>query len=205
MPGLIVLMELYPLASKYFPSSINEIIKIETSILIGLCIGLGAVYQIFSLRDIVVQFTGHTINENIKRTLLNIYGRPITDQQTKYLKDDRRLLNIFYDFVDHDSSLSAKSKNIYFNGLFWSTTADLVVISILLGFIYVTLGVFSLNSKDIIGMGYLLIAFGLLSLILHQLTLKEHLKLSNQQLEVIRMKYANQLTQLLDVVLQQMP
>jgi len=204
IPGIIILAELYILIDKAYSLDTNELLKWENSIVLFVCVGIGAIYHMLNFRSIVVDFTGYQINENIKNTLLRIYDKNLNVEETTYLKDDRRLTGIFYDFVDHDSTLSVKSKNVYFNGAFWSTTADAIIISIVIGYIYVLSGIFYWNDERIILGGYGLIFIGFVFIPLHRLTVRKHIVLSNEQLEIIKMKYSPMLIQKIDDVLRQM-
>jgi hypothetical protein len=72
------------------------------------------------------------IQLNIKRQLFE-NGRtiPISDVDRDRIMGGNEIMSIFYKIVDNDDSLKEKAKIVRSNGLFWTSTADVAVISII--------------------------------------------------------------------------
>lgn len=98
------------------PKTYEEISKLLAAIL------LGFIYAMSGLREISNGYYYKRVNINVKRTLI----APFIDQHP----DLGRLTwanvrPIFYGFVDNDKSLEKQSEIIRWNGLLWTSVADL--------------------------------------------------------------------------------
>lgn len=203
IPGLIVIFEFLPLL---------DILQVKFeigqgwlnySILIIPALVIGAIYHLTDARHFITNYSHRKIDLNITSSLLKIYNQPVTQEQLNFLKK-KRLKHVFYNIIDNDASLSAKSQLVYFNGMFWTSTADVFIISVFSSIIYITLGIY-LGVVNIWLTGILLGGIGLLGFLFHILTAFRHINLSNDQLEYIETHYVNKLKTKLDEVLQQMP
>ena len=94
---------------------------------------LGAIYHILNLRRYFFAPAIEDINQRLIRTLLEPFANhPVIGPAFPRLKSGRKILNIFYNIVDNDKSLSERAKHVYLNGLLLSSLADVRAISFLL-------------------------------------------------------------------------
>jgi len=94
---------------------------------------LGAVYHILNLRRYFFAPTIEDINDRLVNTLLEPYSdHPTIGRVFGKLKKGRTMLNIFYNIVDNDKSLTERAKHVYLNGLLLSSLADVRAITFLL-------------------------------------------------------------------------
>ncbi len=161
---------------------------------------LGAVYNMLNTRFFITNYSHRKIDLNITSSLLKIYNKELTQEQINFLKQ-KRLKHIFYKIIDNDASLTAKSQLVYSNGILWTSTADVFLISIFASLIYLGIGVPTKNTS-IWMTGILLAGIGLLSFSLHILTIFKHFNLSNDQLEYIETHYIKTLKEKIDEILQ---
>ena len=199
VPGLTLILEFLPLFQ------LNEIeINIgggwlSYSLLIIPALVIGTIYHMLDIRHFITNYSHRKIDLNITSALLKIYNKEVDQDQLNMLKN-RRLKHIFYNLVDNDNSLTAKGQLVYFNGLLWTSTADVFLLSIFSSIIYIIAGL-TLNSSEIWMIGILLAGVGLISLLLHILTIFRHFNLSNDQLEYIETHYRQDLITKIDAVL----
>ena len=147
---------------------------------------LGALYQIARIRGRLLRKSQRQIDENIKRRLLSLYESDLTiAENADWLSQGRRLLNVFYDFIDNKQSLKERAKGVYLNGLYWSSAADLTAISSLTAI--VCLGIYLLNQRVyyLVFCGLCLLT-GLLSWLFIPMLARRHIKLGNEQIEFIQ-------------------
>ena len=94
---------------------------------------LGAVYHILNLRRYFFAPAIEDINDQLIRNLLQPYSNHSTiGPAFATLKKGRTMMNIFYNIVDNDKSLSERAKHVYLNGLLLSSLADVRAITFLL-------------------------------------------------------------------------
>lgn len=162
---------------------------------------IGVLYYLLGVRNLLWKPYHERVRNNIKDKLISPFLGQLNKEQIAYLKQARRLMNIFYHFIDSDSSLTEKAKRVRFNGLIWTSTVDLTIISVLgaLGF-WIRL-ILETTQYNLVMAGSLsalaLISFGLI-----QLSTKRHLSLSDDQLEMICQKYKDELDRMINEVLQ---
>lgn len=130
--GVVVLLGLPWIISWYEDSLILSIVFSGTALAIVPWL-LGAVYSIFGVRRRFMRESLERVNANIRDSLLAPYLHqgPIASAEHR-LRRDNRLLDIFYDFIDNNESLKARSTGVYLNGLLWSSVIDLMVMAGLL-------------------------------------------------------------------------
>ncbi|WMN11509.1 hypothetical protein QYS49_38625 [Marivirga salinae] len=200
IPGLALILAFLPL---FYQMGIEYKIGegwLAYSLLIIPAFVLGAVYNMLDTRFFITNYSHRKIDLNITSSLLKIYNRELSQEQINFLKQ-KRLKHIFYNIVDNDASLTAKSQLVYSNGILWTSTADVFLISIFASIIYIGIGVPTENSS-IWMTGILLAGIGLLSILFHILTIFRHFNLSNDQLEYIETHYVKTLKEKLDEILQ---
>ena len=142
----------------------------------------GAIYYQVNLQGLVIYPSRHFVNANILNKLISIYGKDLTAQQEAHLKSDQRYMHIFYRLVDSDESLKKKSYNVYFNGVFWTSSIDLFIVCIVFGFLY---GCVFWQVTDASLFRDVVLTLATLSIILHVLCVRKHIALSNNQLSFI--------------------
>tara|TARA_R110000744_G_C19361432_1_gene561446 strand:+ start:178 stop:840 length:663 start_codon:yes stop_codon:yes gene_type:complete len=154
---------------------------------------IGVFYEMFEVRYLVTNYSHKKIDLNIKNHICRLFTQPLTDIQRQFLFNKNRLKSIFYHVVDNDESLKQKSKNIYFNGIIWTSTADLSIISIFISvFVLISMVFFEGTIKnDLLIFGFTTIMIGLISLGLHSLAFLKHIKLSNEQIDFIETHHIN--------------
>ena len=192
IPGLIVIFEFIPLLNYL---KINFKIGegwFSYSYLVVLALVIGSIYHIYNIRYTVTNVSHRKIDLNIVTSLIKIYNKEITQEEYNYLKD-KRLLHIFYYFIDKDPSLTAKSQLVYFNGLFWTSTADLTILSALASIVYLIFGLFIFQENTLWLVGIFLSGISLLAIVFHFYSILNHYKLSNDQIEFIETHYQKEL------------
>src|SRR5260221_7542165 len=203
IPGLSLILEFMPLL--YLLKGNIKIGEgwLTYSIIVIPSVIIGAIYYMADFRQFITRYSHRKIDLNITSSLLKIYNKPITQEQRNFLKE-KRLKHIFYNLVDNDASLTAKSQMVYFNGIFWTSTAHIFLISIFSGIAYTAVGL-NMGISNIWLTGILLLGVGLLSFSFHILTIFRHFNLSDDQLEYIETHYVKPLTAKIDDVLLQLP
>jgi len=190
IPGLILIFEFLPMLKTF-----NVHYKVgegwvSYSFLIISAVVIGTIYHFLDFRFFITNASHKKINLNIVSSLLKIYKKPVSQDEYNYLKD-KRLNHIFYHFIDNDKSLSAKSQLIYFNGLLWTSTADLFILSIFSSIAFLICGL-CFNS-DLIWLSVAYVFIALLAFCFHASTINKHLELSNEQLGYIETHYQSDL------------
>ncbi|GAH90238.1 unnamed protein product, partial [marine sediment metagenome] len=134
IPGIFILLLILLVTTENF-TELSESIKPLTNFQlkeipsIAAVVVFGVLYYIAKFRNILWNPYYKRVQNNIKNTLLSPFIQRLDSQQEDYLKDGRKLMIIFYHFVDNDNSLSEKAKRVRFNGLIWSSTVDLTFIA----------------------------------------------------------------------------
>ena len=205
IPGIMIFL----LAMLFFTNDLNELknisriftdFKAKDTLFIVLFVVLGILYYIFKIRNILWGPFYKRIVNNIKDRLLDPFRGNLNSTQITELKRNRKLMNIFYHFIDNDPSLQEKAKRVRFNGLIWSSTIDLTIISFLGSLIFLIKFIFIKTNYNI-NVALILFCISVFSLVLIFLTTNKHLSLSNDQLGVICQLYKNQLNQKINELL----
>jgi hypothetical protein len=148
---------------------------------------IGAVYRFTPLRTWINKSYFDRVNENIRSRMVSMSG--IVDDKVKYTWN--KLRKIFYDIIDNDESLKIKSQRVMFNGLLWTSAADITAIGVLfLGYSLI------LILSDVRNAAYAAIAYfacALLGFIGSIKTTEKHIELGNEQLDLIEEKYASKI------------
>ena len=144
----------------------------------------GVIYYALGVRWFVWKPFNFQVQENIKNKILNDSNLTLTSSQWFKIKKDRALMNIFYSFVDNDESLKEKAKSVRMNGLVWSSFIDLSVLSCLSALLHSGIYIFTSKLHHIY-LAWILFLICFISLVFVFLLTCKHIKLSNEQLEVI--------------------
>jgi len=98
---------------------------------------LGAIYYALGFRNLFFKKPIYSIQKNIRERLVSEFD---DDQDISIYSDrlrkNKKILQVFYNFIDSNRSLTEKSNNVRINGLFLSSFADACVISIFAILIY---------------------------------------------------------------------
>ncbi|MDR3625231.1 MAG: hypothetical protein P4L45_00275 [Ignavibacteriaceae bacterium] len=189
IPGIfifVVIFFIFPNSCKELINNYNELLKLNLFNIVYLFLTLlfGAIYYITKIRMWFWEPFLKPVQDNIQDSLLNPFNGKFDESEINYLKDQRRLLNIFYSFVDNDQSLKEKANSVRMNGLLWTSFIDLTIIcSISSIIIDIKLFLFfTLYNKALL---FTLLITSFISFIMTHLLLKRHIALSNEQLQVI--------------------
>jgi hypothetical protein len=160
----------------------------------------GALYYILNIRDLLWNPYHERIKNNIKDTLIGPF-KDFNQKQISFLKEGRRLMYVFYYFVDNDNSLIQKAKRVRFNGLMWTSTIDLTIMATIGSFMFWFKVILERSSYDLImAVGLLLVA--LISFGLIEVATRRHISLSNEQLEIICELHKEELQKRINELLQ---
>lgn len=153
---------------------------------------LGFLYYSIPFRDIANKKYYENINDTIIFELKNVAGPEYENLDIEWPK----FQEIFYHYIDKNASLQSKSTSAYFNGVVWSTWADIRAISL----IFLLFSIL-LYFIDIEGANFSLVFFTFLFLISfigsHSVTIR-HKKIGKDQINMIGEYYMDDLKERLD-------
>lgn len=181
IPGFILLLGLYPIYHHHY-NDIYDIKSLHVMYVTFISILLGAVYYQLNIQRIITKPSHYFITKNILNKLILAYGKTVSDEQLKTLKYKDSYMTAFYGVIDNDESLKRKGENVRFNGVFWTSTADIALISICLYFVYKNCFCDIKNSELLVS--FFLYTF-IIAIILHIISVIKHINLSNKQLDPI--------------------
>src|SRR5688500_214148 len=122
------------------------------------------------------------VNENIKaKLLLPFENDKVIRKSIHKLSEGNKMLDIFYQFVDNDKSLSERTKSVYFNGLLLSTFADLRIILLFAAAIYLGLYVLLFNTLYL-WVAIICLVISMLTYIFIPMLINRHIAISDTQL-----------------------
>ncbi len=171
----------------------------EYSIPLLIAIAFGTLFYLTDIRFLITNFSHKKIDLNIKNHMIKLYTKSLTDEQKQFLYKNNRLKSVFYNIIDNDESLKKKQTNVYFNGLIWTSTADLVLISFIFALVFlVSIMIFKEVADPLLMGGFILILISLISLVAHVLAFLKHIKLSNEQIEYIETHHINRVDEIID-------
>jgi hypothetical protein len=188
IPGVILAVMLEPLlhitelAAKYhWP----DLLGYPASIIV-----FGVFYDVLDLRRLAFERPLAKINLNIEDSLLACCSSsPDVVAASSYLRQERRLMNVFYAVVDNDKSLTEKSKRVRANGFIWSSLADLQVLGAIGAVVYLVGAAISRSGVYLVTSLCLIALVILTRLVFMPMTTKKHLRLSTEQLEMIEQQH----------------
>lgn len=158
-----------------------------SAILVIGCVVVGALYNIFKLRDRNIAPSMARISDNIIDRLVGMgEGEPDLKERVADLRSSRKVVSVvFYGLVDSNPTLTVKSQNIFMNGLFLSTTADFCSWAQILTIVYLVAALLTLTWW----FGLLAFALAISYLVAHRWVLprveERHIELGNEQLDYI--------------------
>lgn len=186
LPGIIAVI----IGAFYFSIILNKpFVSLEFkeySINFIIAIIIGTLFYLFDFRNLITNYSHKRIDLNIKNHMIKLYTKELSDEQKQFLYQNNRLKNVFYKIIDNDESLKRKQTNVFLNGLIWTTTADVALISFISSiFFLLSIPIFKACSNDLLISGFILILISLISLVAHSLAFHKHINLSNEQIEYI--------------------
>jgi len=205
IPGIIIILLAIPAFTKTAEelknlSLIFQTINWQDSIILGIMIIIGAIYYSINGRWIVWKHFNKKVQDNIKERILTSCSLKFTYEKWNKLKEGRSLMTIFYHFVDTDRSLTDKAEDVRHNGLIWSTCFDITILTGIAGYTYLIIAVLSVKDY-LIYVSAISFALSFIFLGFSSLLTYKHLKLSNEQLDVISQKYKNEVDEKIQEVI----
>lgn len=177
---MIILLGTYPIYLFYLGEAF-DIKGLNVTYVTFLSILLGGVYYQLNIQRVITKPSHFFITKNILDKLIKAYGKSVDKEQRKSLKYKDAYMTAFYNVIDNDESLKRKGENVRFNGIFWTSTADSALISILFYFTYKNME--QIPKNQVIQDIFLFAA--MISFILHIISVIKHINLSNKQLNPI--------------------
>jgi len=191
VPGLLLLVfnglfgKVSGLWEPFWPESVNDAMESLTVFV------LAGLYYLLPFRRWMNARFYSEVNENLRSRMIAIGG--LSDDSNVFTW--KAIRGIFWHFVDNDKSLSAKSEAAYFNGLIWTTIADIrVVATAYFGGAFV-IGILGEQRAWLAAITFL--GIWVASWIASVLVTKRHKHIGNQQLEIIEHKHVAELASML--------
>ena len=164
---------------------------------------LGAVYYALRLRRLFFKGPIQVIQKNIRERLVSaVENDPRIAGHAQHLKEDTKLLEVFYRFVDSDPSLTEKSNNVRMNGLVLSSFADACVVSLGAILLYAVLLVFRFSFYYVLLLLLSASVFVLSRFLFVPNTTRIHLDYSNSQVNFITTNLNDQLRDALEKLIE---
>lgn len=158
---------------------------------------LGYIYTVSPLRKIANRDYHAAVNRNLME---KISGAFATDPSVPNNLPWSTVRPVFYWFVDNDASLKHQASLAYWNGAFWTSSADLRAISCLACVATALLMLFAnifgdLHFDNARATYFFLLAvfLFLMSIVASKLTTRRHVEIGNEQCEFILVNYRAQL------------
>ena len=197
IPGLIFLLGFYPIYDRYF-SGLYEVKSIDFSYLTFFSVIIGSIYYQLNLQRLITRPSHYFITKNICKRLIMISGLSLTEIQKKKVKKERKYMHVFYNLLDKDESLKRKTANVYFNGIFWTSTADSFLINGAFFLLYKYMFVdFQLSYEY----SQIFLVLAISSIILHVISVIKHINLSNDQLQYLETHYQSDVNTKMNAIL----
>lgn len=202
IPGIIIVIIGYCFIKIVTNKELNDLDFSEYSIPLFVALVFGALYETFNIRFVITNFTHKQIDLNIKRNIINLYVGNLTNTQNQYLFKKNKLKDVFYKIIDGDPSLSTKGKNVYFNGLLWTSFADCFIICILVSISILIFTLFNTNNtSELLSFSFFLLLIAIASICLHFIAFLNQIKISNSQIEFIETNHVMDVKIIIDKTL----
>lgn len=201
IPGIIFLLGFYPAYNHYF-KDVYDAKSLDLTYVTYLSLIVGSIYYQLNVRYLIIYFSLKEIDRNISAKLIEIHGN-LTENQKKIVENDEVFpKNVLYRIIDNDESLKKRANNVYFNGIFWTSTADSVILSAFFAIIYRFL---LPNVANAVILSEMFFTISIASFLLHILSVFKHIRLSNNQLDYIKTYKSAEVVQQINDFLHQMP
>ncbi|MBB4081096.1 hypothetical protein GGR28_003743 [Lewinella aquimaris] len=206
IPGVVVLLYVFALdktlltSYKIIENSIGDERTIVYSTYVIIASIIGAIYMIFKVRFAVWDMYLPVVQRHIIHRLLTFAGRKYDSLYFADIKNVKKVMNVFYQLIDNDNSLTTRSNTVRLNGLVWTSIMDLAVISLVVFGVVFTYGLVTLNS-DFVLWSYFPSLIALLCLITLPVITNSHIEAGDKQLDYIGQHMKNELTIKLNEIL----
>jgi len=190
IPGFMILVVILTIENKDLLELSKELEGIDLSkkgfLFYIIPIVLGAMYYAVGLRNLFFRKPINIIQKNIRDRLISEFDNDSAiSPYSARLKENKKMIQVFYRFVDSNPSLTEKSNNVRANGVILSSFADACVISILAFVLYSALCIFLFRYYYLLLLLLSVIIFlSSYFLFLPNMT-KTHLDYSNSQIDFI--------------------
>lgn len=186
IPGVIIFIFTIAPYLEGWVKIIEIKISLNDIVFFAVVLAVGGFYYIMNPRRYFMKKSLKIIDSNIEDQLLEPF---LNDKKIMNsldcLKQGRKLMNVFYYFIDNEKPLTERAKEVYFNGLVWTTAIDIMIISFVFFVIdFITL----IITKDLRFLVISSICFFLflIAAIIQPKIVDDHIALSNNQLEYIK-------------------
>jgi hypothetical protein len=199
VPGAILLVYLVPLFLPVILTRAEANTLLSSASLFGgiayllIATILGTVYYSTRARDLLWKGWVRKAQSNIKDKMLTAFQHdPPIREASPQLRQGKALIHVLYNFLDRDTSLQQKVKNVYLNGLVASSLIDAQILSTFFVVVYlIAFLVFGVPLHLIAAVAAWLILV-LASALLVPVT-KRHIELGDDQIDYIMVHYRNEL------------
>jgi hypothetical protein len=182
VPGILMFFAFYPLYQGFAPE-IYTSVKTDDALFVIAVVVLGVLYRIFNFRSFFFYQSLHGVHTNIKQRLLNPFrGDPALEQLRSVPAAE--FMDVFYQLVDRDPTLTEKAKDVYENGLLLSSFADLATVSAVALGVYLCAYVYT-GEQNYANFAVVLIGLLALGIAFVIGLASRHVSLSNAQLRII--------------------
>lgn len=195
IPGIIVLLMAIGLfVNPFDPSALSASLTFFNGFFyLIIAVIIGALYHITDIRWRILGSALERIDNNIKHRLLQPFENdPKIVAAEAALLQKRTLLDLFYYFIDNDESLKQRTKEVYFNGLFWSSLADTFVLCTLGAVVYMITFFYLQQPYNMVG-AFALALVSLVAFLLRGPIERRHIEFGNNQISYIIVHYRSEL------------
>jgi hypothetical protein len=195
VPGIFILIVFTALLLPNLDTkTLKSVLDLQNILFAVLIPFFGVIYHVSRLRFIIWKPHLLKVDKNLKNQLLEPFKTNVTPQGRERILKGNTLIQMFYDIVDSTESLSDKSKGVRFNGIIWTSVADIVVLGILCYLAFFAFDLFY-NRLHYRYFGFTSLGLsGLCYLILPSIT-RAHIGRSNDQVEALLVNHKNKLRQ----------
>ncbi len=169
--------------------SFQEVYFTEYLIPFLIAIGFIALFSLTKIRFLISNYFQKKFKLIIKNQIVKSYTKGLTKKQKQYLYKNNTLKNVVFKIIENNESLKKKLTHSFFNGLIWTSIADLLIISFLFSFVYfLSIIIFEEAVDKLIIGGITMILITFTTLITHILAFLRLSRLSSEQIEHIETK-----------------
>lgn len=183
-PGVLAAFFCYTVAVVHFTTAtLTATYKLWGGLATLLCLLVGWPYSVLNVRSWFLRDFWVTIDKNICASLLATarLRMSVSDAQADYLRQDRRLMDVFYRIIDSDENLTQKTKGIYFNGYLTTLGVDVVTVGLLAIIAHAMSAIF-VDARAHLVWCVISGVIVLLAYLLFRQSIRRHQMLSNEQL-----------------------
>lgn len=147
----------------------------------------GTLFNTYNIRRLMLKRSLHKVDDNIQNKLLQEgLVVPQDIQKKEAVKKSRKLMNVFYAYIDADESLKERAKLVRENGLVLTSSADVALIGLFFAYLYLFLSwLYDINTLFLFSG----LTIGLIAIIswglVHSKALESQIKLGNEQINFI--------------------